>query len=715
MVEDREEADKIFTPADHLLLLQLTTLRAIAKRVFDKLSSDKDQINISCKPGEALREQTIPDSWRLVPDGVNLYEWQQECLPIWLERGRGTVKVATGGGKTLFALATAQTLQNLSEPNLRLIIVVPTIPLMFQWGEEISRGNLPLSSIGYMGGGQELKSLTYLRVLICVLNSARDRLPELIQRADWSGRSLLVVDECHRASAAQARRIFESKPRYTLGLSATPETELDSAEIDKSYEAGVVGQALGPIIYDFTLQQSLDAGLLTPFEVWHLGLQLSPVEITEHDRLSREIRDLRKTLQIIHSKSKSKQGFIPWCQSKAGRGGYGSLEAERFIGLANRRKRLLYRAKVRSDITLSILSESLSDKNSRSIIFHESIEEIESFFLRALESKIPAVMDHSLLPETLRAENIEAFREGTAQLIISAKTLVEGFNVPSADIGIIMASSSSIRQRIQSLGRMLRIKPGGRTARIIVLYIKNTEDEAIYEKADWEKVIGAKLNRYFLWQFPGEGMDWFAGLEEKDTPPRSYRPSSWEINVSELKPGDSYPGRVDGKDLRVDQDGNLRADDETLIQFPNYLTKEILAHSPQRRATLTPAGHVIVRKVSSASGTSDWSFIGVAHENGITAKNVTRFKLKDISGRRVITHDKIPGEKILRYALGPESAKIPEAGKARDNLLDWVKQQQSGKHKINFLYWDGGTEYWIEVDGIRIPYGDPLPPLEFEE
>src|SRR5262249_48678568 len=150
----------------------------------------------------------------------------------------------------------------------------PTVPLMYQWADEVRRGNLPPSAIGLMGGGQDPGPLESLRVLICVLNSARDRLLDLVRKASWSDRMMMVVDECHRAAAEQSRRTFDARPRYTLGLSATPESEADEGGVpaDVAYERGVVGQALGPIIYDFTLKQSLEAGLLTPFEVWHVGL-----------------------------------------------------------------------------------------------------------------------------------------------------------------------------------------------------------------------------------------------------------------------------------------------------------------------------------------------------------------------------------------------------------------------------------------------------------
>lgn len=336
-----------YTDADRLRLLRLMTRRAMVERrsraaARATVEADTDSV-AEARPAPV----EISRQWRLLPVGIPLYDWQRECLPLWLSHGRGTVKVATGGGKTLFALAAAQQLQNEREPDLRLVVVVPTIPLLFQWYDDLRRGNLRDSAIGLMGGGQELPPASDLRVLICVLNSARERLPGFVSKAQWAERMLLVVDECHRANAEQARRIFDAKPRYTLGLSATPEQDLDDESIptDEAYEKGVVGRALGPIIYDFTINQSLAAGLLTPFEVWHIGLPLLPPEASEHARLSREITDLRKTLQRRHRKSRSKQSFLAWCQILASRRGPAEADAQRFIGLANRRKRLLYRAK----------------------------------------------------------------------------------------------------------------------------------------------------------------------------------------------------------------------------------------------------------------------------------------------------------------------------------------------------------------------------------
>ena len=717
MTDEHEESVAIFTAMDRLRLLQLMTRRAMEERRAKACKQGGGGLDASHDESQSPPNGAIPDRWRLVPEGVSLYDWQRECLPRWLEHGRGTVKVATGGGKTLFALAVAQHLQNEREPGLRLVVVVPTIPLMYQWRDELRLGNLPDYAIALMGGGEEPPPLSRVCVLVCVLNSARRRLPALVEGTDWRRRMLLVVDECHHSNARQARRIFETQPTYTLGLSATPEQELEAENVptDKAYGESFVGQALGPIIYDFTVSQSLRAGLLTPFQVWHVGLVLTPEEANEHGRMSREIGELRKVLQARHRGSRSRHGFLAWCQLQANRGGPASVEAERFVGLANRRKRLLYRAKARAEVVLAILSESVTDPDRRAIVFHESIEEIEALFLRAIGQGFPAVLEHSQLPDGLRAQNIEAFRQGHARVIISAKSLVEGFNVPSADLGIITASSGSVRQRIQSLGRMLRRKPSGSGARIVVLYVRDTEDEAIYEKADWESVIGAERNRYFVWRGPVEGKDWTAGLDETPNPPRTYKPPSWEVDVDGLKKGAPYPGRPDGLDLRVDQAGNLRAEDGALLPVGPENIEAILKHNSHRRARRTPAGHLITRLDSHGWEDADWRYLGkIELPDDANEDTAIRLRLRRSSGRRVIAREDEGRRGVQHFALGPEASHSPEAGKSRDQLLEWVRGVEASEGiEVRELYWDKGTRYWLEIGGRRIELQDPLAPLEF--
>jgi superfamily II DNA or RNA helicase len=719
MKKDTRDPDDVFDSRARLKLLQLEARRQMAARL-RKGRASTDELETDSESDDDEEQNpagaAVPDHWRLLPDGLKLHAWQEECLPLWLKTGRGTVKVATGGGKTLFALAAAERLQNEKQPHLRLVIVVPTIPLMVQWKSDLARSNIPGAAIAFMGGGQTPGLLANARILVCVLNSARERLAKLVQQAGWTERMLLVVDECHRAKANKAKNIFAANPRYTLGLSATPESADDDETMPAiaAYNESEMGKALGPIIYELSLEQAHAAGLLSPFEVLHVGLELSPDERQQYEAISSEISELHKELKRQYATSHSKQTFIAWCQTMASKDAGASGNAERFIGLSNRRKRLLYRAQARAGAVLGILKGSLTQSDARAIVFHEAVEEVDSLFLDALDAGVPAVLEHSKLPERLRAESIEAFRDGTAQAIVSAKSLVEGFNVPSADVGIIAASTSSVRQRIQSLGRMLRRKQSDRTARVYVLYIRDTVDESIYEQADWGSLVGAERNRYFAWRPTGEPPVWGDGLDETGVPPRSYLPPSTQVDVSTLKPGDPYPGQPKGLDLRVDQAGNLRLTDDTLLTVSRDIVETILASNRYRKAVRTPAGHIITRGDVVVDGERLWRFVGVLAEVPKAETKRVCFRVISQSGKRQIIREADARSKNQPYARAADKADNRKSGEARDALIAWVVDLEGkGTARVTDIYFDGSNTYWIEAEGKLVKFPGQLAALEF--
>jgi len=92
----------------------------------------------------------------------------------------------------------------------------------------------------------------------------------------------------------------------------------------------------------------------------------------------------------------------------------------------------------------------------------------------------------------------------------------------------------------------------------------------------------------------------------------------------------------------------------------------------------------------------------------------TRLRLKRISGRRVIAMEEERRRGSLRFALGPEASPTPEAGLARDRLLQWIKSVESERNiEVSEIFWDNHTLYWLEIGGERIPHADPIAPLEF--
>ncbi|HJT76255.1 MAG TPA: DEAD/DEAH box helicase family protein [Gemmataceae bacterium] len=182
------DIDSAFGKRERLALHQLKLLEWIATTGRKRLAID--EIQEEAQPG------AVPDKWQLTK-GIQHYGWQERCIRKWLEdQGRGTVKVVTGGGKTLLALSIAEAVQHTLEPGLRVAILVPTIVLMHQWYDAIlAHGNLPREVIGRVGGGYEEDFEDGRRVLIAVLASAMRQLPRLVKKANVGKRLLLIADE----------------------------------------------------------------------------------------------------------------------------------------------------------------------------------------------------------------------------------------------------------------------------------------------------------------------------------------------------------------------------------------------------------------------------------------------------------------------------------------------------------------------------------------
>jgi len=532
---------------------------------------------------ETLAPQTsripIPSRWELVRD-VELYSWQEECIESWFNAGqRGTVKVVTGGGKTLLALAIAERLQNREDTELRVAIVVPTIVLMNQWYEELEqRSNIPAWAIGRLGGGYDDNFSGGRRILISVLSSAYKMLPSLVNK-EIGSHLLFIADECHRVGAKEMSKVLTVSRKSSLGLSATPEREDEEEETKETerYEDSLLGKELGGVVFELTLAKAVELGVVPKFTIRHYGLTLRADEAEKYERLTRSIEDARKELQHAAASGRGAGGaFYRWVRSISERGnGWTSRLAARFMMDTRQRKELLYRMKNRADgVEMLLKGEFAAQPNARAILFHESIAEVMGLFERLRSAGFAVVAEHSDLPDSYRDQSLELFRKGVANVVVSAKSLIEGFNVPAADVGIIVASSTSVRQRIQSLGRVLRKHRGvtgeEKTSVIHVLYARDTVDDAIYARTNWEDFTGADRNLYFHWQ-PGEEPIEQAG------PPRTPLPGDTAMDAAKLSPGDTYEGQYEGAEFSSDTQGNIRDLDGRFVSNPGSIPSAVKA------------------------------------------------------------------------------------------------------------------------------------------
>lgn len=533
----------------------------------------------------------------------SLFEWQREAVDAWMaadadEAGRGTLEIFTGGGKTLIALACAERAAEVSA-ELRLAVVVPTEALAHQWREAIvEHTHIEPSQVGLLGAGGH-DDLASKRVLVAVLNTAARRLPEMAEAAN--GETMLVVDECHRAGAPVFARVLSTPARFRLGLSATPDREeLDDDGEPLDYDEQLLGSALGRVVYRFSLRDARLAGWLPDFTVHHHAVQLLTPERVEYDHVSRQIDDLSDRIS-------EHGGDAGRARSLITRPGELGQLAGAYVAATAKRKDLLYRARERVRVTEAVLLDTLSRRpDARVLMFHERISEaieLEARLGTDLEATVG--IEHSRLPASQRRRTLDRFRDGSLQVLVSVKSLIEGIDVPSADIGISVASSSSVRQRVQSLGRVLRrtFDSTQKHAEMHVLYVADTVDELIYAKEDWSDLTGSAANYYWSWS-----IDEGAAPEQSPGPPRTPAPTEeqeWERlgGVFQGRP-EPWFGFQPDREYSVDTTGTVRNVAGALIANPQRVAQmvESVRGRAGGRFFVTPLHHLVIVREGAQNG-----------------------------------------------------------------------------------------------------------------
>lgn len=532
--------------------------------------------------------------------GFDLTEWQLAAVEAWAQGKRnshhGTLEIFTGGGKSLVGLACAGLAAQI-EPDLQLAIVVPTEALARQWIEVVDRyTNVGRSEIGLLGAGGT-DDLASKRVLVAVLNTAAKRLPELAAHVPSL---MLLVDECHRAGAPSFSKVLETKAAYRLGLSATPDRdELDDNGEPLEFDEQVVGRLLGPVVYRFGLRDARVAGWLPSYELHHHGVALTEKERNEYERISRRVDDAADQLRELGGET------IRARQLQAKGGDIGAA-ASSYVALTARRKDLLYRASDRSRIASALVQQTLKGRAGRRVLlFHERVADAEELH-SAIAWALPEVgvrLEHSQLPDRERQAALDGFRSGASPVLVSVKSLIEGIDVPDAEVGISVAASSSVRQRVQSLGRVLRRRfdegAAEKRAEMHLLYVADSVDELIYEKEDWSDLTGEGANHYWKW-----GLDPDAPPTEEDGPPATPRPSEaaeW-ARLGEKSPESpvSWRGSFIGQEYSVDTLGSVTNRWGALIANPQSAADMVAAVrgrpggrfrvTPQHRLVLVTAG-----------------------------------------------------------------------------------------------------------------------------
>ena len=382
------------------------------------------------------------ETWRLA---APLRAWQQEALDIWRTKDRGVVAVVTGGGKTFFALACVLDLLD-RKPDTFVTIVAPTVALLDQWSVVLTEDlGVQGRDITLYGGGHRGANPATFNIM--VLNTARRAAPAIAA----SYPTFLIVDECHRAGSMHNALSLRGEHIATLGLSATPERDFDDL-----FGAAVV-PALGPVIYRYDYSRALADAVITPFELTNVRVPLNEGEQQRYDRYTRQLIPLFR---------------------KRDHGGGPDID-DRLHRILRDRARVSTSAEMRIPAALKVLDNR---RRTRAIVFHEQIAAADAIVDLLQTRGHRAAVYHSAIGSNLRQDNLRLFRRGAIDVLVTCRALDEGINVPDASLAVIVASTSSTRQRIQRLGRVLRPSPGKLYAEIFTIFASEPEAERLRQE-----------------------------------------------------------------------------------------------------------------------------------------------------------------------------------------------------------------------------------------
>lgn len=653
--------------------------------------------------------------------GFELTGWQRDAVRAWARGAdgqpfRGTIEVVTGGGKSLIALACIAEATE-AAPDVKVAVVVPTQALARQWREVLAtRTNLNATDIGLLGAGTK-NTFEGKRVLVAVLNTAAVRLPSLA--ADHQP-LMLIVDECHRAGAPKFSNVLATPSQFRLGLSATPDREEMNEEGEPlAYDAQVVGRELGGVVFSFGLKEARHAGWLPDYTLHHHAVALLAEERERYARLSREVDDAADAMRALGGE-----------QGRARQLGRRSDDlgraAARWVMLTGQRKDLLYRAAERQRVASLIVGQLFSSDNARprAILFHERVAEAVELFdvLRSSLPDIPIALEHSKLPERERQAALASFASGDTPVLVSVKSLIEGIDVPAADTGVSVASTSSVRQRVQALGRVLRraaADDGSKQSQMHLIYVGDTVDDLIYAKTDWTDLTGESLNSYWRWAADSTVPEALPG------PPRTPKPTedqAWsQLRKSQTTLPAPWPGEFAGQEYSVSSAGVVHNSFKRLIANPQGAAEMVSSVRRERgdrggRFRVTPEHRLVLVWKPGEGGDGEPWIVGQLDEAFIIADEVVEqvnlsvldlvpgsaylgptdksggsFRLTQKGGGQV--ERAVSGGREFAFADGPTRG----AENARAVVAAW---DRAGRPTAKFFVNKQGHA-WYEADGGR--------------
>ncbi|MFI7230604.1 DEAD/DEAH box helicase family protein [Nonomuraea angiospora] len=424
-----------------------------------------------------------------IPMELHVRDYQKRAVESWFaERGCGILRMATGTGKTITALAAAaqlaKVLQQGGQP-LLTVVIVPYQHLVDQWSRDIEWfGVTPIrayESTGYWHPRAtnllDALALNSVRGGVIVTTNKTFGEPHFQRLLDrYSGQLLIIADEVHNLGAKHLRDRLPSQASYRLGLSATPERWFDDAG------TAVLAEYFGSTVADMGIGDAIRAGALCRYTYTPILVELD----YEESELYAEVTE--KVAKILGSQTFTDE---PDDDTPLG-------------ALLRRRANILGHARAKIPALRREMEKRRESwhqllycaEGRHPLSSGEEPSQMEQVMdLVGNQLRLPAARYVAETRRTGRQEILRRFGTGDdLQVLVSMRCLDEGVDVPAARTAYLLASSSNPRQFIQRRGRVLRRAPGKDLADIIDFVVVPPEGAGTQQRTE-RRMVARELNR----------------------------------------------------------------------------------------------------------------------------------------------------------------------------------------------------------------------------
>ena len=343
-------------------------------------------------------------------------EYQREAVDRWRAAGaRGSVVLPTGAGKTLVALMA------IDELRVGACVVAPTRALVAQWFTQLADAFGSERVGAWYGDEKDVRAIT-----VTTYHSAF----ALLER--WGAQfPLLILDEVHHLGGAWLDHLRIAPSPFRLGLTATYPSE--DTELRR---------LVGPVVYRKLIGEMTDA------ELARFALTRRYVRLTDAEEARYALLTDRYEQQMAAFRERGDTPTDAWRMFAAS--ARRSPAARHALRAFHERERLVRLAEGKLEETQRILRAHPAEQ---AIIFCGGTDAAEAV---SRELAIPMITANT--PASERHALLKSMANGEIRAVASVRVLDEGWDVPTAKVGIVLGDSTrgGQRQHTQRLGRLLR-------------------------------------------------------------------------------------------------------------------------------------------------------------------------------------------------------------------------------------------------------------------